>query len=322
MIMKTYIVTGGAGFIGCNLAGRLIREGNEVHVLDDLSTGFLRNIPDKAIFHQVDISHLNSLLKLDLPEKVDTVYHMAAQSSGEASFDDPVHDIEANYLATYNILKLAEKKHCKRFLYASSMSVYGEVNSGDVPIDEQHPCNPVSYYGCNKLASEKLIRVFVQNTDIKPTIFRLFNVYGPGQNMKNMKQGMASIYMSYLMKDMPVIVKGSVDRFRDFIYVDDLVDALINSESCSATYHEIFNVGTGYRTTVLELLRAILKAFHKDDFNRWIVVQGNTPGDVKGFTANISKIETVLQWTPRYDIEQGIAEMKAWIDQTMHLWRN
>jgi UDP-glucose 4-epimerase len=319
---KTYIVTGGAGFIGSNLAGRLIREGGTVYILDDLSAGFLRNVPEKAVFRQVDISRLENLLKLDLPDKVDAVYHMAAQSSGEASFDDPIHDIEVNYLATYNILKLAELKQCKRFVFASSMSVYGEVDSASSPIDEQYPCNPVSYYGCNKLASEKLIRVFLRGKDMKPTIFRFFNVYGPGQNMKNMKQGMASIYMSYLMKDVPVVVKGSLDRFRDFIYVDDLLDVLVKSESCTATHDEIFNVGAGTKTTVLELLRAMLKAFHKDDFSRWVIVQGSTPGDIKGFTADVSKLKAALGWAPRYDIGRGIKEMKSWIDKTLHFWKD
>jgi UDP-glucose 4-epimerase len=320
--VKTYIVTGGAGFIGSNLAARLVRDGNKVYILDDLSTGFVRNIPEQAIFYQVDISSPDDLLQLELPETVDVIYHMAAQSSGEASFDDPFHDIEANYVATYNILKLAERKRCKRFIYASSMSVYGDVNAGNDPIDERYPCNPVSYYGCNKLASEKLISVFVKKTQIDFTIFRFFNVYGPGQNMKNMKQGMASIYMSYLMRDLPVIVKGSLDRFRDFIYVDDLVEVLINSTLCYDTFGEIFNVGTGYKTTVHELLRAMLKAYRKDDFSRWVIAEGNTPGDVRGFTANIAKLKTALRWTPRYDIEHGIAEMKSWIDQTMHLWKD
>jgi len=320
--MRTFIVTGGAGFIGSKLAERLVREGSDVYVLDDLSTGFLRNVPKQAIVHKVDISCLDDLMELELPKNVDAIYHIAAQSSGEASFDDPIHDIEVNYLATYNILKLAERKRCKRFLYASSMSVYGEVNSGKNPIDEKYPCNPVSYYGCNKLASEKLISVFVKKTHIDPTIFRFFNVYGPGQNMKNMKQGMASIYMSYLMKETPVIVKGTLDRFRDFIFIDDVVDVLVNSEASTATYNNTFNVGTGVKTTVHDLLKAMIKAFGKDDFNRWVLVEGNTPGDVRGLIANISKLKAALGWMPKYGIEEGISKMKSWIDQTMDLWKD
>lgn len=133
---------------------------------------------------------------------------------------------------------------------------------------------------------------------------------------------MVSIYMSYLMKDVPIIVKGSLDRFRDFIYVDDVVDGLIRSELSEKTFGEVFNIGTGQATTVLELLQTLLKTFQKDDFNRWIVVERNTPGDIKGFTADISKLKATIEWEPRYDIERGMAEMKAWIDQTMDLWQD
>ncbi len=320
--MKTYLVTGGAGFIGSNLAGRLVQQGHRVHVIDDLSTGYLRNIPKEVIFHHVDISRMDELLSLDLPVDIDAIYHMAGQSSGEASFDNPIHDINANYIATYNIMKLAEKRRCRRFIYASSMSVYGEVSSTQKAVDEQYPCNPSSYYGCNKLASEKMISIFTKKTDIKPTLFRFFNVYGPGQNMKNMKQGMASIYMSYLMRDVPVIVKGSLERFRDFIYVDDLVDVLIKSELCEKMYGDVFNVGTGRTTTVLELIQSMLKAFGKKDFKLWVVVEGNTPGDIRGFAANISKLKAALGWVPEHNIEQGILKMKQWIYQTIDIWKD
>lgn len=320
--MALCIVTGGAGFIGSHLARRLIERGDEIFVLDDLSTGFQRNVPEGAVFYQVDVGSINDLLALKFPDKIDTIYHLAGQSSGEASFDDPLGDIKSNYIATYNILKLAEMKHCQRFIFTSSMSVYGEIGNGFIPVHEMHECNPQSYYGCNKLASEKLINVFIKKTGIRPTIFRLFNVYGPGQNMNNLKQGMVSIYMSYLMKDVPILVKGSLDRFRDFIYVDDVVDGLIRSEPCEKTFGEVFNIGTGQSTTVLEVLQTLLKIYQKDDFDRWIVVEGNTPGDLKGFSADISKLKAAIEWKPRYDIERGIAEMKAWIDQTMDLWQD
>jgi UDP-glucose 4-epimerase len=321
--MAVCIVTGGAGFIGSHLAGRLIERGDEIYVLDDLSTGFQGNVPQGAVFYQVDIGLINDLLTLKFPDKIDIIYHLAGQSSGEASFDDPLRDIKSNYIATYNILKLAERKHCQRFIFTSSMSVYGEIRNGDIPVNERHQCNPKSYYGCNKLASEKLINIFVEKTRIKPTIFRLFNVYGPGQNLDNLKQGMVSIYIFYLMKNIPVIVKGSLDRFRDFIYVDDVVNGLIGSDLCEKTYGGVFNLGTGQATSVLELLQELLKIFKKDqdDFNRWVVIQGNTPGDIKGFTADISKLQEVIEWKPRYDLERGLGEMKTWIDQTMDLWQ-
>ncbi len=320
--MKTSVITGGAGFIGSNLAKRLIERGDTVYVLDDLSTGFLKNIPKEAIFNQVDVSDIRQLEGLKLPDKVGTVYHFAGQSSGEVSFDDPSRDIDCNYRSTYNMLMIAGLMNAERFIYSSSMSVYGDVDASVTMVSEGHDCNPVSYYGCNKLASEKMISVFTKHSRIKPTILRFFNVYGPGQNMKNMKQGMLSIYMSYLLNDVPVTVKGSLDRFRDFIYIDDLLDVVINCDESIETCYETFNLGTGRKTTIFELLRALLNVFGKDDFDKWVVVEGNTPGDVKGFVADITKLKGRIDWTPKYEIENGIKEMKKWIDKTVNFWKD
>jgi UDP-glucose 4-epimerase len=321
MNMKnTYIVTGGAGFIGSHLSQRLINSGHNVIVLDDLSTGFERNLPDAVTFYKVDISDMAQLMSVHIPGKVHAIYHLAAQSSGEASFNDPARDIEVNYRATYNILKLGELNNINRFIYTSSMSVYGEVTSSNCRIDEEHSCRPISYYGCNKLSSENLIRVFSNHSNICPTVLRLFNVYGPGQNMFNIKQGMVSIYLSYLIHNKPIHVKGSLDRFRDFVYVDDVVDILVLCESNIATFNQVFNVGTGTGTTVSELLRIILKTFSKDDFDTWIRVEGNTPGDIKGCVANNEKVCQTLHWEPQKSIEYGIAEMKSWLDKTKEIW--
>lgn len=319
--MKTTVITGGAGFIGSRLAQRLVERGDSVYVFDDLSTGYARNVPKEAIFYQVDVSNMRKLRTLDLPRGVGTVYHFAGQSSGEASFDDPSGDIDRNYRATYNMLVASELMNAERFIYSSSMSVYGDVDLSVPVVSEGYECNPTSYYGCNKFASEKLINVFSKHSHMKPTIFRFFNVYGPGQNMKNMKQGMLSIYMSYLIKDVPVTVKGSLDRFRDFIYIEDLLDAVVNCEESPGTFFETFNLGTGVKTTVSGLLKALLNCFGKEDFDKWVVVEGSTPGDIKGFVADMTKLRSRIGWSASYKIEDGIKQMKKWIDETVDLWK-
>jgi len=318
--MRTYIVTGGAGFIGSRLAKRLLEDGHRVYILDDLSTGFERNIPAGAAFFKVDVNDVGLLRDLDLPQRVDALFHFAGQSSGEASFDDPLRDIDVNYRATYNVLELAAKKEVGRFIYASSMSVYGEIEQSHRGVSEDHPALPISYYGCNKLASEKLITVFARQANIKPTILRFFSIYGPGQNMRNLKQGIVSIYISYLMKNRPVIVKGALNRFRDLTYIDDLTDLLIKCEDSKDTFHQVLNVGTGIKTTVEDLLKAILTAFGKKDFEKWVRVVGNTPGDIMGCTADITKLEKALNWKPQYRIAEGLAKMKLWLDETKGLW--
>lgn len=318
--MRKYIITGGAGFIGSSLAKRLIARGDEVFVLDDLSTGFERNVPRGAVLCKTDISSANQILGLKLPEKIDAVYHLAAQSSGEASFEDPAHDIDINYKGTYNLLRLAELKRCERFIFASSMSVYGEADTSGGRMSEDDRCVPASYYGCNKLASERLIRVFTKNSAIKPTVFRLFTVYGPGQNMLNRKQGMVSIYLSYLLENNPILVKGALGRFRDFIYIDDVLDVFVSCENDKRYNEEVFNLGTGLKTKIQDLLEIMLKIYNKEDFSRWVKVEGNTPGDVTGCFADIAKLEQLIGWKPKCDLEYGIRRMKVWLEETSDLW--
>jgi UDP-glucose 4-epimerase len=317
--MKVSLVTGGAGFIGSNLARRLMDRGDKVYVLDDLSTGFERNLPEGATLIRVDASRGDEVDELKLPEKIDTLFHFAAQSSGEASFDDPIRDIEVNFKATYNMIRFAERRGAERFIYASSMSVYGEIN-GDALVTEEFPCRPQSYYGCNKLASEKLIRVFCRKAQVKPTCLRFFNVYGPGQNMGNMKQGMVSIYMSYLMRDLPVVVKGGLERFRDFIFVDDVVDAVLLCEGTPGTSDGVYNVGTGVGTTVRELLNALLMVFGKARFDEWVTVEGETPGDVTGLAADTTRLRSAIGWSPKVGLQDGLARMKGWVDETRRWW--
>lgn len=311
---KTYLITGGAGFIGSHLAGKLVARGDKVYVIDDLSTGIKTNIPPGAAFLNIDISDDLKLQALKIPERIHCIFHLAAQSSGEISFSDPIRDIEVNYKGTYNVLKLAQNKKCRRFIFSSSMSVYGEPGRRSSFVSENSPSCPASYYGCNKAASENLIRVFSRGAGIDYTIFRLFNVYGPGQNMRNMKQGMVSIYLAYLVNNAPVQVKGSLKRFRDFIYIDDVIETFLKSELSKQTYGEIFNLGTSRKTTVRELLSIILRTYGKTDFKKWIKVKGKTSGDIKGVVADIAKLKEKLGLVPKYGLKDGLARMKEWLD--------
>lgn len=320
--MKTYLITGGAGFIGSNLAKKLLNNGNKVLIIDNLFTGFERNIPERAIFYKIDLSNDKELDKININDHIDVIYHLAAQSSGEASFDDPLRDIDFNYKATYNILNFARKNNVQRFIFSSSMSVYGEVQDENIKASENFMCEPVSYYGCNKYASEKLIKIFANNYDLNYTIFRLFNVYGPGQNMFNLKQGMVSIYLSYLINEEPIVVKGSLNRFRDFVYIDDVLGAFIECENNSRSFGKILNLATGIKTDIRSLLVLLLKIFDKKPFENWIKISENTQGDVKGLVADISEVKNILKWNPTYDIEKGLTEMKIWLDETKSIWRN
>lgn len=301
--MSKYIVTGGAGFIGSHLARRLLSDGHEVLILDNLSTGKRENIPEGAGFIEVDLGQENACRCLE-GKNADAILHLAGQSSGEASFDDPYYDLFSHAVSTLNLLRWASSANVRRFMYASSMSVYGDPLY--LPLDEKHPCNPKTYYGAAKVAAEAYIKLFAF-MGIDATIFRLFSVYGPGQNLANMKQGMVSIYFSYLWSGEPILIKGSLERFRDFTYVDDLVDAWMKALNNPNCYGKTYNLASGVPTRVDELVTALIKSFGLENYP--VIAEGHTPGDQFGVYADISSLMEDSGWKPKTDLLAGLHTM-------------
>jgi UDP-glucose 4-epimerase len=303
--MAAYLVTGGAGFIGSILAQRLVDEGHEVVVIDNLSTGFLANIPSKAEFIQGNCQ--DAAIYAGLPRKnYEAIFHIAGQSSGEISFDDPVYDLQTNAQSTLLLLQFARQSGCRRLVYASTMSVYGD--QPDAPIGEDAPTVPKSFYGVGKLGSEHYLRIFRQH-GIESTALRLFNVYGPGQNMENLRQGMVSIYLAQALQNRHIHVKGSADRFRDLVYIDDVVDAFLQAARQPLGEHHIFNIGTGVKTTVGALVQKICAAL---PFTTEVIYSGSTPGDMFGIYADCRRANDELGWQARWSLESGLNKMIEW----------
>ena len=196
-----------------------------------------------------------------------------------------------------------------RFLYASSQAVYGD--AGGKALKEDHPCAPHSYYGVSKLAAEHYVNIFSRR-GLSTTIFRMSNVYGPGQNLDNLRQGMVSIYMAYLLRNDPILVMGSLERFRDLIYIDDVVDAwataLDNSEAIGKTY----NLASGLTTTVRELLDAEIIAFGHNPETYEVICEGTTHGDIFGLRVDTSRVTDDLKWHPGVPVKEGIRRMSEW----------
>ena len=303
--MKKYLVTGAPGFIGSAIAARLLRNGHQVWTIDNLSTGFRKNLPKGIRFIEGDCQSPGSIAKLK-KTRFDAILHIAGQSSGEVSFDDPVYDLRTNTEATLRLIDYGLKTGCSRFIYASSMSVYGQVS--DEPISETFPCKPLSFYGVGKLASENYMRIY-QSKGLKPTSLRYFNVYGPNQNMANLRQGMVSIYLAQFIKNDEVIVKGSKDRFRDLAYIDDVVGFTVSIINDERAYGGIYNFGTGRRTTVGELLEKITRL---SGLKKKIVIASGTSGDQKGIYADMSLVEKTFGFKCKYDLEKGLTKMIAW----------
>lgn len=302
------IVTGGAGFIGSHLTRRLLKEGWSVLVLDNLSSGFAHNVMPKAEFKWMDLTQEDSASELP-KEGVDVVFHLASHVGQELSFERPLFDLKANALSTMLLLKWCLEHKVKQFIFASSMNVYG--NPSEIPVTEATPVNPPSPYAVGKISSEYLCRIY-QNFGLNTTCLRLFNVYGPGQDMQNMKQGMVSIFMSFVAKSEPILVRGSKDRFRDFISVHDVVEAFYRCVDKRA-YGKIYNVATRCKTHVWELLNEIIKSFGYDPSQYPITYGDPTPQDQFGLYGDSSLLQKDLGWKPLVKLEDGISEMAKWV---------
>jgi len=300
--MKNYLVTGGAGFIGSHLIRRLLKEGNNVTTIDNLTTGFKKNIPKGTNFIKGDCGTSKVYKKLK-NIKFDAIFHIAGQSSGEISFDNPVYDIRTNTISTILLLKHALKINCKRFIFASTMSVYGV--KSNKPTKEAEETLPESFYGISKLASENYLRIF-EKYGIKHTSLRLFNVYGPGQNMNNLRQGMVSIFMSQMINHGKIKVKGSSSRYRDFIYIDDVIEYFVRCLNNNKSIGKIINVGTGKKTYVSQ----IIKKLTSFNYNKTPVkYSGSTEGDINGIYANITVLKKTLGKIKQTPLKKGLLKM-------------
>ncbi len=299
--MSNYLVTGAAGFIGSALARRLINEGHHVVTIDNLSTGKKENIPEGCEFYygnDYDKNIIEKIYKYDF----DAIFHIAGQSSGEISFENPVYDLETNTVSTLLLLNMAKKKNIKHFIYASSMAVYGD--HPEEVVDENSKTEPKSFYAVGKLASENYMRIY-SKFGIRCAALRFFNVYGTGQNLDNLKQGMASIYLAMALNDKHINVKGSGDRFRDFVHVDDVVDACIKCLDLKQDdMFDFFNISTNRKIKVDYIVRMI-----KDKIEGVTVEYSEgTPGDQFGIYGKNGKAKTILGWEPKIAFEDGMNE--------------
>ena len=305
--MGIYLVTGAAGFIGSAIAKNLIEENNNVVTIDNFSTGFKRNVPEKVEIIEGNDFDETVLNKLN-GRKFDAIIHIAGQSSGEISFEKPVYDFQTNAQSTLMLLNYARKTGCKNFIFASSMSVYGDHKERQV--DENSFAVPKSFYAVGKLASENYMRIFSQEYGLKCTALRFFNVYGIGQNMENLKQGMASIYLAQAIKSKHIIIKGTGERFRDFVYISDVVEAVRKSlEREAGNDFEIYNVSTNKPTLVKDIIKLIVDNVNFDLTYEYV---DGTPGDQFVIYGNNVKIKKDLGWFPTCTFEDGMKKMIEW----------
>ena len=300
---KTVVVTGVAGFIGSRVAARMVAEGFLVIGVDDLSSGKQSNVPSSIDFIQGNLADTQTISKL--PKSAEFVLHLAGQSSGEMSFDDPVADLGKNTISTLHLIKYGIGANISKLVYASSMSVYGNVP--DAPIGEDEHVAPLSCYGVGKLAAENYLNVF--RKQLSSVSLRMFNVYGPGQDMTNLRQGMVSIYLAQALTSKNIVVKGSLERFRDFIYIDDVVESWFRATTLVGVLGGTVNIGTGVRTTVAQVLDAVKSHVP----GTTVEVADPTPGDQNGIFADTTRMRALLGMSEFVELADGVKRFSDFV---------
>jgi len=301
--MEPVVVTGAAGFVGSSLSRRLLADGYSVIGIDDLSTGRLENVPDAVDFITGDVADRSVLA--ELPARVSGLLHLAGQSSGEISFDDPVGDLHRNVVTTLRLIEWAADHSAPKLVLASSMSVYGQ-QSDPLQVPESSVPRPLSCYGVGKLAAEHYLQVYREQ--VPSVALRMFNTYGPGQDLDNLRQGMVSIFVAQAVRDGRILVKGSLDRFRDLVHIDDMVEVWIRAWRSESAVGETLNIGSGVRTTVGELTALISNAVGGCP----IETSDGTPGDQFGITASTQRLNEVLDFAPSISEEDGVRSFITW----------
>ena len=290
--MKNILVTGGEGFIGKHLVKRLKSLGHNVMTVDlSVDADYTFDICDATNFHVLD--------NID----IDIVYHLAAQSYGRGSLDDPHKDLDWNALGTLNVCLYAWKNNINKIVYTSTMAVYG---NGDLS-KETDNLNPLSNYACSKLCGEFYIKRFAEY-GIDYTIFRVFNTYGPGQDLSNKNKGIVNAFISQVMNDTTINVTGSLDRYRDLTYVDDMVNALILGLD-NKTRNETINACSSVKTHIGDLINTIILLSGKDISLFKINNIGGHSGDQHGSTGDNSKLKS-LGWKLETPLTDGLK--KVW----------
>ena len=299
MMFKKAIVTGGAGFIGSNLVDKLIDMGVEVHIIDDLSTGFEKNINPKAIFHKIDISTLNPDLAWYEFKDTDVIFHLAALARVQPSIEDPIPFDKVNIGGTLRMLKLAHNLGVKRFVYSASSSAYG--NATKFPTPEEHSTNPLSPYGLQKYVGEQYCKMFSQVYGLDTVSLRYFNVYGERMSLEGAYKLAIPIFADQMLKGKQLTINNDGEQRRDFTYVEDVVNAnILASTNPEDLKGEAFNIGNGDNYSVNELADML---GGKKSYGNKVIEPFQT-------LADNSKADLILNWKPKGSLPTWIKKYK------------
>ena len=305
-------VTGGCGYVGSKIVKRLLSSGHEITILENFSTSIGVDF-DQCEVIKCDITNPEELKAVKV-QGVEALLHLAAQSSGPKSFEIPDIDIKINILGTLNMINWCRDNDIKRILFASSFVVYGDTPHTEV-LTEDEICRPKSIYALSKHTCEQLLSIYATPHGIDWNVLRMFNVYGPGQDLSRKDQGMVSIFLSLVKEKNYIGVQGSLDRFRDFIYIDDVVQGWERCLLDSSHPNEIYNLGSGAKTYLSGLIDTLIDVYGKTGQVK-IEEVGATMGDMKGCYADISKLSGHFGYAPQFDLKEGVKRFKEWADNS------
>ncbi|MDP2216038.1 MAG: NAD-dependent epimerase/dehydratase family protein [Methanolobus sp.] len=297
--MEKILITGGLGQIGSYLVDRL-HACSQVTVLDNMSSGSRYVVPEGVRLVKEDIL---SPRALDLAADHDVVIHTAAQISVVRSMQEPVFDAQNNVFGTLNLLEGARLGGVRKFIYISSAAVYG--NPQYLPIDEEHPQDPMSPYGASKLCGEKYCIMYNRAYGLPAVCIRPFNIYSPRQDPSNPYSGVISKFISRVSQNLPPIIFGDGSQTRDFVSAHDVVDMISMLMDDEQPEGVVFNVGTGISTRIDELARMVLDAFGSD---AGIEFRDPVQGDIKDSYSDISRAQKA-GYSPKVDLRSGLLEV-------------
>ena len=302
--MAKILVTGGAGFIGSNLVDHLINQGHELVVVDDLSSGKKSYVNQQAKFYKLDIRS-TKLEKIFSREKIEVVYHLAAQIDVRKSVADPAFDVDINIIGSLNLLENCRRFKVKKIIFSSTGgAIYGEAE--EIPTTEYAPTYPVSPYGINKLAFEKYLNYYFQVHGLNYTILRFANVYGPRQ-FKGGEAGVIAIFIDNAVKGLESKQFGDGKQTRDFVYVDDVIRALVLAKDIDCRGE--INIGLGKEVNLLEIRQEIEAALSEP---MKIKEEPGKVGEQRRSVLSRERAKAVLNWEPEIDLKEGIKRTIAW----------
>lgn len=302
--MRTFLVTGGAGFIGSHIVEALVRRGDRVRVIDNLSTGFLANLEPflEAIeFFEADL--LDQEAVRQAVQGVDCVFHQAALASVPLSIEQPLKTHAACATGTVTLLDAARRAGVRRVVYASSSALYGDRPTS--PKRETDLPAPISAYGAAKLAAEYYCRAFSATFPIETVALRYFNVFGPRQDPKNPYAAVIPIFITAILAGRPPVIFGDGGQSRDFTFVGDVVQANLLAADAPAAANQVMNVATGRSITLLELLAGLNEVMGTDIPPTFAPPR---PGDIYESTADITLARRLLGYEPRVSLIDGLRQ--------------